>query len=522
VVLAEKDGLQRLGAFYTSNTAVSLSSLRRGLLEFLPEYMVPSIFLQVDSLPRRVNGKIDRDKLQKQLFESDCTDNSDHSIKLSTNTAAIKAAWRSVLNTNKIDESANFFDLGGDSLAILQVVHHLSSIYGIKVNARELYTYTCLDDLASYLDTRSETTPQETTNDDNRSVQSLPKRRLVDAPEQNNYIVTGGTGYLGAYLILELINSSNDIVYSLARSKSNTLARNRIIDNLGHYQQLSAEQLSRLIVIDESDDKAIGRMIKAVSGRCRGVIHSAANTSHVGNKLDFVNDNVKLTERIINLSESLSAPLYFMSTLSVSGDVGQPTKFAEGSMNIGQRFDSYYDLTKYQAENIVQKYLTNHPGAIFRIGTITAESGGQLQQNPNTNAFYNYLKSVAKLGYHGSVDRNVKKINMSPVDICAMVIIKLIDKYLLTGQTFHIYNPHLVGLDDIENQIGEITRPTITRDTGSEILRSFITNYASASNVTYDNEWTLRLLDEIGIKWSVPDSDYLHKIVDNLLKGETQ
>ncbi len=65
-IVPDEDGSTRLHAWYTSGNPVSPDDIRAGLVEAVPDYMVPNVLTQVPAFPRTVNGRIDMNKLMAQ------------------------------------------------------------------------------------------------------------------------------------------------------------------------------------------------------------------------------------------------------------------------------------------------------------------------------------------------------------------------------------------------------------------------------------------------------------------------
>jgi amino acid adenylation domain-containing protein len=125
-------------------TAVELRDYLRAKL---PDYMVPSHFLFLDSLPLTATGKLDRRHLPKpdlSRAKSEQTLMAPRS-PLEQNIAAI---WSEVLGLENIGVQDNFFDLGGHSLLATQIVSRLRTQFGIEVALRRLFEEPTIEGLA--------------------------------------------------------------------------------------------------------------------------------------------------------------------------------------------------------------------------------------------------------------------------------------------------------------------------------------------------------------------------------------
>ena len=118
--------------------------------ERLPSYMMPSVLLQVDSLPLTANSKIDRKALVAQGVETLKQHSGTAETVLSAAEQQIAAIWQSVLNTQEIPEAdEDFFDFGGDSLDIIKVRTMLSDLAGREIEITELFTDPTVSGMAA-------------------------------------------------------------------------------------------------------------------------------------------------------------------------------------------------------------------------------------------------------------------------------------------------------------------------------------------------------------------------------------
>jgi amino acid adenylation domain-containing protein len=156
----DKSGNQILVAFVVgmNGRGPGSSELRRHLQEMLPEYMVPSLFISLKSLPLTLNGKLDREALpdtslhQAGLEEAYIAPRSDVE-------QAIAATWQEVLPVDRVGLYDNFFDLGGHSLSMIRVHSRLLEIFNKDVPIIDLFKYTTVNALAKYLSEAPAMTP---------------------------------------------------------------------------------------------------------------------------------------------------------------------------------------------------------------------------------------------------------------------------------------------------------------------------------------------------------------------------
>ena len=150
VVLAREDkqGDCFLVAYVVAAGILDIGELKDWLGGKLPAYMVPAHFVQMEEIPVTANGKVDR----KALLEVAPMDSDDEYVAPGNETEEmISAIWRDVLDIEKIGIYENFFDVGGNSLKIVQVNNRLSEAMGYDVPIVALFENPSIGALADYL-----------------------------------------------------------------------------------------------------------------------------------------------------------------------------------------------------------------------------------------------------------------------------------------------------------------------------------------------------------------------------------
>ena len=151
---------QRLVAYcVTDSEAVpTTSNLRNFLKEKIPEYMVPSVFVQLKALPLTTNGKIDRRALpipdgdRPELEQAYVPPRSEIE-------KAIAQVWQEVLHLEKVGVNDNFFDVGGNSLLMVQINSKLQEVLDRNLSIVEMFQKPTINSLARYLSQNSEDVP---------------------------------------------------------------------------------------------------------------------------------------------------------------------------------------------------------------------------------------------------------------------------------------------------------------------------------------------------------------------------
>ena len=147
VVVARDVGPQdtRLVAYVVcTEPAPAAHELRDHLRRVLPDYMVPQHVVQLHTLPRLPNGKVDR----KALPAPEAASGREFVAPRTRAEIAIAEVWRAVLGADRIGVTDNFFDLGGHSLLAANAVVLIERALGVRVTVRQM-VYDSLASIAS-------------------------------------------------------------------------------------------------------------------------------------------------------------------------------------------------------------------------------------------------------------------------------------------------------------------------------------------------------------------------------------
>ncbi len=157
VVLAREDtpGDTRLVAYVTptGTSGVPVKDLRDHLRAKLPEFMVPSHFIEIREFPLTPNLKINR----KALPPPGATPlpvvqrGSVPSERLGGLERQLVSIWQEVLGVHRIDVHDDFFDLGGHSLLTIQLHRRISPLVARPVAIADLFRYSTVHKLAAFL-----------------------------------------------------------------------------------------------------------------------------------------------------------------------------------------------------------------------------------------------------------------------------------------------------------------------------------------------------------------------------------
>lgn len=134
--------------------APSATELREHLKQSLPEYMLPSSYVQMERLPLTANGKVDR----KRLPEESGTRAGIGAVRKEARTdleRKLVEVWREVLEVDQVGVEENFFDLGGHSLLMLQLQGRLKAAIERELTMMEMFEHPTIKALAEHLSAES-------------------------------------------------------------------------------------------------------------------------------------------------------------------------------------------------------------------------------------------------------------------------------------------------------------------------------------------------------------------------------
>ncbi|KAJ1324886.1 myxalamid-type nonribosomal peptide synthetase MxaA [Microdochium nivale] len=459
---------------------------RKILAPHLAQYMIPALWVELDDLPtHEVSGKVDMKRLPSPTSRgrspsSPTTNgkNVDRDQKITLQDIA--KIWSSALGVTQkhvMQQEHDFFDLGGHSLALVDIVTKLTGAYGFPVPLGQLAGNPTLQ---GHLDVVLQARDGHTA-----AVQAdLPKILRADSiladdvrpsgakmcpiSEAENILLTGVTGYLGAFILTTLLEMTDANIICLVRFADLSIdnfpaamarIRRNMLD-LGLWNDSIIDRIEPLpanlarkrfgLSPEEFDDLA---------SRTQVVIHSAATVNLVYPYAAMQGANVGGTREIIRLACKANATLHHISTNgvlteSVEGwdedtmvDIDDvPTKLLDG-----------YGQTKWVAEKLVlEAERRGLPARIYRPGTI---SGHSISGSTNPYDLLNALIIESlHLGRYPDIDNWYAE--MTPVDFVSKAIVTVADHVDTTQRVFHVGDPSPVKTREIFEHLQTLGYPT--------------------------------------------------------------
>ncbi|WP_254807097.1 non-ribosomal peptide synthetase [Streptomyces rapamycinicus] len=135
VVREDRPGDKRLVAYVVPDGDVDAAGLRGYVAERLPEYMVPTAVVALDTLPVTVNGKLDRAALPTPDF----TDAAEGRGPATPTEEILSSLYGEILGLEWVGADASFFELGGDSLLAMRLIARIRAVLDAEVSIGDLF-----------------------------------------------------------------------------------------------------------------------------------------------------------------------------------------------------------------------------------------------------------------------------------------------------------------------------------------------------------------------------------------------
>lgn len=136
-----------LCAYYTGTRLISAGELRNGLLQYLPEYMVPVTYVQLDQFPLTPSGKIDK----QALPEPDSLPATDYVAPSTSTELQLAALWQEMLGRSLVSVRDSFFEIGGDSLKAALLVARIHQQFQVDIQLGDIFRSPTIEQMAQVL-----------------------------------------------------------------------------------------------------------------------------------------------------------------------------------------------------------------------------------------------------------------------------------------------------------------------------------------------------------------------------------
>ncbi|MGQ0779275.1 MAG: thioester reductase domain-containing protein [Pseudonocardiales bacterium] len=258
--------------------------------------------------------------------------------------------------------------------------------------------------------------------------------------------LTGASGFLGTYLLHELLTSTDASLYCLVRAKDAAGAEERLRSSLSKYAK-TPDSFERIIPIP--GDLASVRFglseseYALLESQINYVIHAGAYVNHVMPRDAMEQVNVDGTRQVIRLAESHSVPVSYISTVSVFAEGIGPVSEDVNVADLPQPRLGYGQSKRAAEELLEGARIAGLPVTIFRPGRIGGDSvTGACQEN---DGFWMLVRVGLQIGI---LPVTTAEVNLTPVDFIAASVVAL-SYPSPRGQNFHLRNPEPATMTNV-------------------------------------------------------------------------
>ncbi len=444
------------------------AQLRVWLKEKLPDYMIPAMVVLMDKLPLTPNCKVDRRALPVptlDLMEDIVPPRTEVEKQL-------HKIWTAILGV-EVGVYENFFESGGNSLTSAVLMHHMNEAFTIELSLEHLFKAPTIAELAETIEAVqvSGSTTKSATNLEEIQADAVLESTIYPLnfikPELKYIFLTGATGFIGAFLLNELLHQNPQAtIYCLVRANSLSAAHARLRQSLESYEIWQDNFAERIVpVVGDLSQPLFGlteTQFRELADQIEVIYHSGAHVNLVYPYIGLRGTNVVGTREVLRLAVfTKTIPVHHISTL----DIFQSSEYKNNKLILetddllsGGGYLDGYSQSKWVAEKLVMAARSRGlPVCIYRLGMITGHS--QTGAFQPTNLISRLIKGLIQMGSAPEWELNM---NLAPVDYVAKAIANLSRRSDSYGKTFHLQSPYVLSINQLAADINSLGYPIAT------------------------------------------------------------
>ncbi|GAW19486.1 hypothetical protein ANO14919_089730 [Xylariales sp. No.14919] len=432
--------------------------IRDHLKDRLASHSIPSVFIMLQKLPLNPNGKVDSPNLPfpdvSQMMEEASEEDLKSWEALSETEKTVASLWSTLipgLNAKTLRPDSDFFDSGGHSLLAQQMLLSLRKELNADVLIGVLYSNPSLRGLSSQIDRlRSGQAAEENKETESPYAKSLDELvKTLDVKYQTadpdalspssgaTFFLTGATGFLGAYLVRDILERENTkLIAHIRGAKDVAFAKERLIRSLKGYLLWQDSWEDRIsCVLGDLSKPSLGldnASWKHVAETADVVVHNGAYVHWIARYEQMLRSNVLSVIDAMKLCNEGKAKLFSFVSSTSTLDTDHYYNLSRDQVAIGRGavleaddmegsrhgLGTGYGQTKWVSEQLAREAgKRGLRGSVVRPGYILGGRNGVC----NTDDFLIRLcKGCVQLGAR---PRIINTVNTIPVDHVAKVVI---------------------------------------------------------------------------------------------------
>ncbi|MEB4591250.1 thioester reductase domain-containing protein [Candidatus Thiothrix sp. Deng01] len=284
---------------------------------------------------------------------------------------------------------------------------------------------------------------------------------LVECPTAPSAILlTGATGFLGGYLLAELLDTTQATVHCLVRAADAAAAAQRLQEHLQFYGLWKPEWRERIVAV--CGDLAQPRLglgaaaFASLGAAVEAIYHNGAAVNIVTPYAQARAANVQGTQEVLRLAGlERTKPLHYVSTMGIV--FNQPTERVLETDAVDPALQrNGYTQSKWVAEQLVHQAIARGlPASIYRPVRVMGHSRDGVIGNFD-DFLYLIFEGVVKMNQYPAVEG---EINFVPVDYACPALVALSQQADSFGKTFHLTNPQAESWVSLFEKIASLGYP---------------------------------------------------------------
>ncbi len=465
VVHQETFGQDRLAAYLAPLPGRDLSSTDwRSLLgDRLPGYMIPATFTVLDALPLAPSGKVDRKRLPAPAGQTLRRKGTFVAPRTPTE-ESLARIWADELGVSEVGVHDDFFALGGDSLTILRIVTRVGETLQVEMPLSQFFHQPTVAGLAGAIASASAGSASIDLDAEvvlDPAVVPASNRSRSGDPITSVFL-TGGTGFLGAFLLRELLQQTQADIFCLVRATDASAGAAKLKQALEAYDLWDDSFRSRIVPVPGDLSRPLlglpEEQFQILASKLDVIYHNGALVNLLYPYEALKSANVLGTQEVLRLAcQSKCKPVHYVSTGSVFplSVPGEDRLIREDEELRSEGLLGGYSQSKWVAEKLMLAARARGlPVAIYRPGQITGHS--QTGVASGEDFLLRLIRICSRLGGVPDLDM---PIDLTPVDYVsqAMVYLSLQEESL--GAVFHLLNPRPATLGQLADLVGALGYP---------------------------------------------------------------